>query len=94
MKRLFIASNRLPVSIIMGNGECQINSEGRSTIYDLDEFSEKAQRECQDHPFVMDEIVVKRGNPVEAIINTSQEQDCDIIVMGYEKKTTKKEFPK
>lgn len=41
MKRLFIASNRLPVSIHMGNGECQINSEGRSTIYDLDEFSEK-----------------------------------------------------
>ena len=41
MKRLFIASNRLPVSISMLNGECQINTGVRSTIYDLDEFSEK-----------------------------------------------------
>jgi nucleotide-binding universal stress UspA family protein len=32
--------------------------------------------------FVVDEIVVERGNPVEKIIEVSESRHCDLIVMG------------
>jgi len=50
----------------------------------LDLFCEdaKAQFQDQDQPFATDEIVVARGNPVEEILRYSEENNCDIIVMG------------
>jgi nucleotide-binding universal stress UspA family protein len=36
----------------------------------------------EERQFVLDEVVVKRGNPVDRIIETAQEKQCDLIVMG------------
>jgi len=63
-------------SILIGK---QRNS-GRSAIGEaLGQFAEAARAE-QD--FGMDEIVVKRGNPVDVILAQAEESNCDLIVMG------------
>lgn len=55
-------------------------ASGRTLIGDaLGQFCEAAQAQ-QD--FRMDEIVVKRGNPVDAILAQAEESNCDLIVMG------------
>ncbi|MFO7494239.1 MAG: universal stress protein [Desulfobacterales bacterium] len=55
-------------------------SSGRALIGEaLGQFCEAARAE-QD--FRMDEIVVKRGNPVDAILAQAEESNCDLIVMG------------
>jgi nucleotide-binding universal stress UspA family protein len=48
----------------------------------LDRFSEKARADFGDNAIPSDEIIVKRGNPVEIILETAQEKECDLIVMG------------
>ncbi len=48
----------------------------------LDQFCTDTNMEMEDKPFVMDEIIVRRGNPVEEIIGQSEERNCDLIVMG------------
>ena len=48
----------------------------------LDQFSEKAKADFGDHAILSDEIIVKRGNPVELILETADENSCDLIVMG------------
>lgn len=48
----------------------------------LEAFSEKAQADAEDQPFVTDEVLIKHGTPAEAIIETAREQDCGIIVVG------------
>lgn len=55
-------------------------ASGRALIGDaLGQFCEAAQAQ-QD--FRMDEIVVKRGNPVDVILAQAEESNCDLIVMG------------
>jgi nucleotide-binding universal stress UspA family protein len=55
-------------------------ASGRALIGDaLGQFCEAAQAQ-QD--FRMDEIVVKRGNPVDVILTQAEESNCDLIVMG------------
>jgi nucleotide-binding universal stress UspA family protein len=48
----------------------------------LDEFSAKAKADFGEHAIPSDEIIVKRGNPVETILETADEKNCDLIVMG------------
>ena len=36
----------------------------------------------ENQSFVLDEVVVGRGNPVDVIIETAELKQCDIIVMG------------
>jgi nucleotide-binding universal stress UspA family protein len=48
----------------------------------LDEFREKAKADFGEHAIPSDEIVVKRGNAVETILETAAEKSCDMIVMG------------
>lgn len=48
----------------------------------LDEFSAKAKADLGEHAIPSDEVIVKRGNPVEVILETANENDCDLIVMG------------
>jgi nucleotide-binding universal stress UspA family protein len=45
----------------------------------LHQFSENA---TSGEDVDSDDIIVKRGNPVEEIINKSKELNCDLIVMG------------
>lgn len=45
-------------------------------------FCDEVKNEMPQCPYVADEILVRRGNPVEKIIDTAEKQGCDIIVMG------------
>ena len=48
----------------------------------LEAFSEKAKTDAENQGFVTDEILIKSGAPAETIVQTAQEQHCDLIVMG------------
>ena len=48
----------------------------------LHTFSDNVKSESDNQPFVTDEILVERGNPVELILETADKRDCDLIVMG------------
>ena len=48
----------------------------------LHTFSDNVKSESDNQPFVTDEILVERGNPVELILKTADNRDCDLIVMG------------
>jgi len=45
-------------------------------------FSENVKESREGESFVTDDIIVVRGNPVEEILNFSEEKKCDLIVMG------------
>ena len=48
----------------------------------LDQFCEDTRSSHDDHDFIADEILVKRGNPVEEILEQAEKRNCDLIVMG------------
>jgi len=48
----------------------------------LHQFSEDTKEGLDGEGFVTDDIIVVRGNPVEEIIKSSEEKNCDLIVMG------------
>ncbi len=48
----------------------------------INDFCEAFKSQIPQCDYVADEIIVRRGNPVEKILATAQEQQCDIIVMG------------
>ncbi len=48
----------------------------------LHQFSEDTKEGLDGAGFVTDDIIVVRGNPVEEIIKSSEEKNCDLIVMG------------
>ncbi len=48
----------------------------------LEAFSEEAQAVDEDQTFVTDEVLIKQGAPAETIVETSQELNCDLIVVG------------
>ena len=48
----------------------------------LHQFSEDVKHEQAGDGFTTDDIIVQRGNPVEEIIKSAEEQNCDLIVMG------------
>jgi nucleotide-binding universal stress UspA family protein len=48
----------------------------------LEQFCEDTKANYEGASFVADEIIVKRGNPVEKIVKLAEEQNCDLIVMG------------
>ena len=48
----------------------------------LHQFSEDAKEGQDGEGFVTDDIIVVRGNPVEEILKSTEEKNCDLIVMG------------
>ncbi|MGD9175388.1 MAG: universal stress protein [Desulfobacterales bacterium] len=48
----------------------------------LHQFSEDVKQEHKGDGFTTDDIIVRRGNPVEEIIKSVEESNCDLIVMG------------
>jgi nucleotide-binding universal stress UspA family protein len=48
----------------------------------LNQFSETARVDFGENAIPSDEVIVKRGNPVEVILETAGENKCDLIVMG------------
>jgi nucleotide-binding universal stress UspA family protein len=48
----------------------------------LQAFCEVVKADAEDQSFVTDEILIESGTPAEVIVQTAQEQHCDVIVMG------------
>ena len=48
----------------------------------LHQFSEDVKQQQAGDGFTTDDIIVRRGNPVEEIIKSAKEHNCDLIVMG------------
>jgi nucleotide-binding universal stress UspA family protein len=48
----------------------------------LTNFCSEAQDDLPECPFITQEIMVKMGHPVETILRTADECDCDLVVMG------------
>ena len=48
----------------------------------IDQFRKDAKAGLGSHSIPSDEVVVKKGNPVEIILETADENNCDLIVMG------------
>ena len=48
----------------------------------LKAFSEEAKADRQAEAAVTDEVLIKSGTPAEVIVDTAQELNCDLIVMG------------
>lgn len=48
----------------------------------LNEFCEEVKAAIPGCTYVADEILVRRGNPVEKIIASAEEHKCDVIVIG------------
>jgi nucleotide-binding universal stress UspA family protein len=48
----------------------------------LEAFSEETLADAEDQTFVTDEVLIKHGTPAEVIVDTAQEMNCDLIVMG------------
>ncbi|MGD1969903.1 MAG: universal stress protein [Desulfobacterales bacterium] len=48
----------------------------------LHQFSEDVKQQQAGAGFTTDDIIVLRGNPVEEIIKSAAEYNCDLIVMG------------
>jgi len=48
----------------------------------IDQFRKDAKAGLGNHSIPSDEVIVKKGNPVEIILETADEKNCDLIVMG------------
>lgn len=48
----------------------------------IDQFRNDAKADLGGHSIPSDEVLVKKGNPVEIILETADENNCDLIVMG------------
>ncbi len=48
----------------------------------LDRFCQRLRPGTKDLETIMDETVIKTGNPVAQILTTAEEKRCDMIVMG------------
>ena len=48
----------------------------------LHQFSEDVKQQQAGDGFTTDDIIVRRGNPVEEILKYCEEKNCDLIVMG------------
>ena len=48
----------------------------------IDQFRKDAKAGLGSHSIPSDEVLVKKGNPVQIILETVDEKNCDLIVMG------------
>jgi len=48
----------------------------------LDKFCQDTQKELIDCPFIVEDIVVKQGEPGGEVLKQADSTDCDLIVMG------------
>ena len=56
--------------------------EGVAIKEALRTFSEEVKNACSGQAVAADEILIKAGTPAELIVETANEKNCDLIVMG------------
>lgn len=71
-------------------GEDRLNELGKRNVQDvldtvaerLDKFCQEVSAETPECTFIVEQVLVKEGEPVEEILHQSELLDSDIIVMG------------
>jgi len=48
----------------------------------LEKFCQDASKELEECPYLVDDVIIKQGEPVELILSQAEETGCDLIVMG------------
>ena len=48
----------------------------------LERFCQDADKELQECPYLVDDVIIKQGEPVEIILSQAEEIGCDLVVMG------------
>ena len=48
----------------------------------LETFCQDADKELEECPYLVDDVVIKLGEPVEIILSQAEEIGCDLVVMG------------
>jgi nucleotide-binding universal stress UspA family protein len=48
----------------------------------LQAFSEEVKSGAENQTYVTDEVLIENGTPAEIIVQTAEERNCDLIVMG------------
>ena len=49
----------------------------------LNQFCDEVQKDHSDCTYVVEDVVVAKGNVVDEILSQAQASKCDVIVMGY-----------
>jgi nucleotide-binding universal stress UspA family protein len=61
----------------------QIEQEAIGKLYErVNTFCDEVSQEMDSCPYITEDVVVRRGNPVVEILREADRRDCDIIVMG------------
>ena len=48
----------------------------------LEAFCQDVSKELEECPYLVDDVIIKQGEPVEMILSQAKETGCDLIVMG------------
>jgi nucleotide-binding universal stress UspA family protein len=48
----------------------------------LERFCQDADEELKECPYLVDDVIIKQGEPVEIILSQAEETGCDLVVMG------------
>ena len=76
------------VSNIIGNTKwLELIDRNRTEVVEkirrrLEKYCEETRSQLAACPFMMEEVIVKIGNPVEEIIQEADQKDYDLIIMG------------
>jgi len=87
LEALSPSSNARLVSILGEERLKEIEKRNVQNVLDavserLDKFCRTVSDEMTECPFIVENVVVNEGEPVEKILAQSEISDCDIIVMG------------
>jgi nucleotide-binding universal stress UspA family protein len=83
-----VPSSENLVTNVIGNSRWQeLLSRKKSEVVEkirrrLEIYCEETKAELSSCPFLMDEVIVKIGNPIEEIIKEVDQKDYDMIIMG------------
>jgi nucleotide-binding universal stress UspA family protein len=48
----------------------------------LETFCQDVSKELEECPYLVDDVIIKQGEPVEIILSQAKDIGCDLIVMG------------
>jgi nucleotide-binding universal stress UspA family protein len=90
---LHVLKNPMPtsenlVTNVIGNSKWQeLLSRNKTEVVEkirlrLEKFCEETKAELPACPFLMEEVIVKIGNPVDVILQEADQKNYDVIIMG------------
>jgi len=87
LKDIIPTAENLVTSVIGSSQWQELVSRNKIDIVEkirhrLEDFCEEIKSEISSCPFLMEEVIVKIGNPVVEIMKEADQNDYDVIVMG------------